>query len=166
MKEKFKNFINLVKTNKKYKIILSLVLVVVIAIAGFFVYQHFFSDAYEDSMDISGLTKQEIQDMINQQVKDSEINVQYELNAVFKDKESESFMVRNIKANHGDIVFTVFDEDGNELYQSKKLRRGQEVRHITLKKSLPKGKYKLQIQIGYAKSGNVASVFPLNATFK
>ena len=157
MKEKLKN---LFKNKKKLSL---LILVLILIIAGFFVW-HKVSSEYENSIDISGLTKQEIQDAINKNVKDGEINVQYSLNASFNGDESENFLVRNIEANKGDILFTIYDENGNSVYESKKVKRGQEVRDITLDRSLSKGKHECSIQIGYVDAGNVTSAFPINIT--
>ena len=158
MKEKLKSLFK----NKKKLSLLILVLILIIA-AGFFIWQNVSSE-YENSIDISGLTKQEIQDAVNKNVKDGEINVQYSLNASFNGDKADNFLVRNIDANKGDILFTIYDENGNSVYESKKVKRGQEVRDITLDKSLSKGKHECSIQIGYVDAGNVTSAFPINVT--
>ena len=157
MKEKLKN---LFKDKKKLSL---LILVLILIVAGFFVWKNVSSE-YENSIDISGLTKQEIQDAVNKNVKDGEINVQYSLNASFNGDKADNFLVRNIDANKGDILFTIYDENGNSVYESKKVKRGQEVRDITLDKSLSKGKHECSIQIGYVDAGNVTSAFPINVT--
>ena len=159
MREKLKNFF---KDKKKLGLLL---LVFILIVTGLFVWYRNSSD-YENSIDISGLTQEEIQDAVNQKVKDGEINVQYSLNASFIGKVSEEFLVRNIEANKDDIAFTILEKDGTVIYKSKKIRKGQEVRDITLDKSLSKGKHDCLIQIGYVNTGNVTSAFPINITVK
>lgn len=98
---------------------------------------------------------------LNQIVKEGEIHIQYSTHAVFNGKTSEYFSVKNIPNNHHPIVFTLYDEKGDVLYESKQIKPGYQLRMIELNKTLSRGIHSCHIKIGYANEGNVSSLFPI-----
>lgn len=109
---------------------------------------------------------EELKEELNQQVEDSMINIQYSLYAEFDGTDSTSFFVRNIKNNHHPIRFQIFDEEGEQIYESEEIDLGYEMTSIRLDKELEKGSHKGTIQIGYVDSGNVSSIFPIYLNIK
>lgn len=107
---------------------------------------------------------EELQEMLNQKVEDSMINIQYSLYADFNGRNSTSFFVRNIKNNHYPIEFSLYDEAGKLIYRSYEIDIGYELTGITLQEELQKGEHKGTIEIGYTTEGNVSSVFPIYLT--
>lgn len=101
------------------------------------------------------------QEKLNAIVEEGKMNVNYLAEAVFKGKVSEKFNVKNIKNNHYPIRFSLYDEAGNCLYESKKIEPGYELSKIELSKKLDKGIYACKLKVGYDKEGNVSSVFPM-----
>ena len=137
-------------------------LVVVVTFTGVFAYMHFSKDDFNaNAIEISQMDKDEIAELLNQQVEEGKINVQYQMNSVFCGRVSEDFLVRNIENNHHPIVFKIYDEDEHMIYKSHELDRGYEIKDITLDKALPKGKHNCKIEISYVTDGNVKSRFPL-----
>lgn len=117
---------------------------------------------YEKNINkISEIDYSSRQEMLNQAVEEGMINIQYSIGAKFKGKISESFNVKNSLNNHHPIVFEIFDTFGNSVYKSKLIEPGYEINTIELTKELPQGINHCSIKIGYATSGNVASVFPI-----
>ncbi len=102
------------------------------------------------------------QEKLNAIVEEGKMNVNYLAEAVFKGKVSEKFNVKNIKNNHYPIRFSLYDEAGNCLYESKKIEPGYELSKIELSKRLDKGIYACKLKVGYDKEGNVSSVFPIS----
>lgn len=94
-------------------------------------------------------------------VADGQININYSPSAKFEGKKSTAICVRNIDNNKDNIIFKLYDEDGNEIYTSKEIQRGYECTSITLDKALPKGEHNGKISIGYVSGGNVTSMFPI-----
>ncbi len=101
------------------------------------------------------------QEKLNAIVEEGKMNVNYLAEAVFKGKVSEKFNVKNIKNNHYPIKFSLYDEEGECLYESKKIEPGYELSKIELSKRLDKGIYACKLKVGYDKEGNVSSVFPM-----
>ena len=154
--------------NKKYLLIL-LALLLLLGAAGTGFY---FWNEYKKT-DISGdviskieqdMSDEELQEMLNQKVEDSMINIQYSMHANFNGKTSTSFLVRNIENNKDSIQFSIYDENNELIYTSDEIERGYEVTQITLDKELSAGHHDCTINIGYANSGNVRSSFPLDIT--
>lgn len=106
------------------------------------------------------------QEKLNAIVEEGKMNVNYLAEAVFKGKVSEKFNVKNIKNNHYPIKFALYDEEGECLYESKKIEPGYELSKIELEKSLDKGIYSCKLKVGYDKEGNVSSVFPITIEVK
>lgn len=117
---------------------------------------------YEEDVDaITEIDVSERQDAVNSKVKEGMMNVNYSPNAVFNGTVSESFNVKNIKNNHGPIVFELFDEAGNSIYQSKMIGQGYEMKRIELNTELEKGTHDCTIKVKYAEGGNVVAAFPI-----
>ena len=106
------------------------------------------------------------QEKLNAIVEEGKMNVNYLAEAVFKGKVSEKFNVKNIKNNHYPIKFSLYDEMGDCLYESKKIEPGYELSKIELTKTLDKGIYSCKLKVGYDKEGNVSSVFPITIEVK
>ena len=103
---------------------------------------------------------------LNAIVEEGKMNVNYSPKAIFKGTVSQSFNIKNIKNNHHPIVFEIVDENGECLYQSKKIEPGYEMNTIELEKNLSKGIHECKIKVGYAEEGNVSSAFPLTIEVK
>ncbi|MDU3546447.1 MAG: hypothetical protein E7F83_03385 [Clostridium sp.] len=149
------------KKSKCFKIISSLVVVILIAIGSItFLNREKFE--YEKVVDkITEIDYEERQEELNQVVEDGMMNVQYSLSCEFDGKLSTSFNVKNIENNKYPIKFELLDENGKVIYKSNKIERGYELNSIELDEELSKGTHDCQIEIGYAEEGNVASVFPI-----
>lgn len=102
---------------------------------------------------------------VNKLVAENEINISYETRPVFTDNISTNFRVVNIPNNHFPIVFILFDENDNVIYESDQIAPGYEVVGISLETPLEKGVHNGSIQIGYYNEGNVLSKFPIYMTF-
>ena len=151
----------------KILILIILLLIFILGFIGFWFLNQDRSSAFENRVnEITEIDYSKQQATLNQLVADGMMNVQYSLSAEFNGKVSTSFNVKNIKNNHYPIVFSIFDEDDNEIYQSKKIERGYEINSIELNKELPKGSHDCKIQIGYAEEGNVSSSFPITIVVK
>lgn len=117
---------------------------------------------YEEDVDaITEIDTSKRQEAVNAKVEEGMMNVNYSPNAVFVGKVSESFNVKNIKNNHGPIVFELFDEDENSIYQSKMIAPGYEIKCIELNTELEKGTHDCTIKVRYAEGGNVVAAFPI-----
>ena len=137
-------------------------IMLVISITGFIVYPYFSSNNSNDNaIAISDMDYDEIQEQINQQVEEGKINVQYQMNSVFRGQNSEDFLVRNIKNNHFPIKFKIYNEKDQIIYHSSPLERGYEIHDITLNKPMEKGEHNCKIEISYVTKGNISSRFPL-----
>lgn len=118
---------------------------------------------YEQNVNaITEIDHSEQQKAVDAIVEEGKMNVNYSPKAVFEGKTSVLFNVKNIKNNHAPIVFSIYDEDGNCIYESKKIEQGYEMSKIELDVELKKGVHDCAIKIGYAEEGNVSSVFPLS----
>lgn len=117
---------------------------------------------YENSVNkIVELDKKSQQEAVNKIVKEGEIHIQYSMNAVFNGVVSKKFSVKNIPNNHHPLIFEIFDENGDSIYKSKQIEPGYMIKNIQLTKELSKGTHDCKIKIGYAKEGNVYSMFPI-----
>ena len=117
---------------------------------------------YEERVNkITEIDYAERQRLVNTIVEEGTMNVNYSSKAVFQGKTSELFNIKNIENNHYPIVFEIFDENEECIYESKKIKPGFEMNSIELEKELSKGIHECKIKIGYAEEGNVSSVFPL-----
>lgn len=108
----------------------------------------------------------EIEDAMKQQavdtlVEEGMMHVNFLTKAYFDGKVSTKFNIKNIENNHDDIVFEIFDEDGESLYKSKKIAPGYEMNCIELNRELSKGRHECTIEIHYAVEGQVSTVFPI-----
>ena len=101
------------------------------------------------------------QEAVNTLVEDGMMHVNFSTKAYFDGKTSTKFNIKNIENNHDDIVFEIFDEDGESLYKSKKIAPGYEMNCIKLNKELPQGRHECTIEIQYAVEGYVSTVFPI-----
>lgn len=117
---------------------------------------------FEESVDaIAEIDTAGRQDAVDAVVEEGMINVNYLPNAIFKGTTSVKFNIKNIKNNHGPIVFELYDENDNCIYKSKMIKPGYEMNCIELEKELKKGKHDCQIKVEYAEGGNVNTIFPL-----
>lgn len=122
---------------------------------------------YEQSVNqITEIDYSKRQEELDQIVEDGMINIQYSAYASFDGKVSTSFNVKNIKNNKEPIVFSIFDENGDIIYESKKIELGYEINSIELNKELSNGIHDCKIKIGYSTEGNVASMFPITIEVK
>lgn len=101
------------------------------------------------------------QEAVNAAVEEGMMHVNFSTKAYFDGKTSTKFNIKNIKNNHDDIVFEIFDENGESLYKSKKIAPGYEMNCIELDRELAKGRHECTIEIQYATKGNVETVFPI-----
>ena len=101
------------------------------------------------------------QEQINTLVEEGMMNVNFSTKATFDGKVSKSFNIKNIENNHDDIVFEIFDEEGDSIYKSKKIAPGYEMNCIELDRELAKGRHECTIEIQYAEEGHVVTVFPI-----
>ena len=122
---------------------------------------------YEQNVNaITEIDHSEQQKAVDAIVEEGKMNVNYSPKAVFDGKTSVLFNIKNIKNNHAPIVFSIYDEDGNCIYESKKIEQGYEMTCIELKKELTKGVHQCKLKVGYAEEGNVSSAFPLTIEVK
>lgn len=148
--------------NKKNIVAVALVLTATIALT--FAYNKFNNKEYAFEGQVAQIVemdKEEQQRNLNQIVEENQINIQYAAGVVFEGKTSKNFSVKNIQNNNGDIKFTIYDKDGDVIYESDAIQRGYECTQITLDKELPKGTNECKISIGYVEAGNVKNTFPL-----
>ena len=101
------------------------------------------------------------QEAVNTLVEEGMMHVNFSTKAYFDGKVSTKFNIKNIENNHDDIVFEIFDEEGETLYKSKKIASGYEMNCIEIDKELSKGRHECTIEIQYAVEGHVATVFPI-----
>lgn len=101
------------------------------------------------------------QEAVNTLVEEGMMHVNFLTKAYFDGKVSTKFNIKNIENNHDDIVFEIFDEDGESLYKSKKIAPGYEMNCIELDRELSKGRHECTIEIHYAVEGQISTVFPI-----
>ena len=101
------------------------------------------------------------QEAVNAAVEEGMMHVNFSTKAYFDGKTSTKFNIKNIENNHDDIVFEIFDEEGESLYKSKKIAPGYEMNCIELDRELAKGRHECTIEIQYAEAGHVSTVFPI-----
>ena len=117
---------------------------------------------YETKVDeITEIDDSKQQEMLNAIVEEGKMNVNYSSKAIFVGTTSEKFNIKNIKNNHYPIVFSLYDEEDNCIYTSRKIEPGFEMKKIQLDRSLSKGIHEGKLKVGYAEEGNVSSVFPI-----
>jgi len=101
------------------------------------------------------------QEAVNTLVEEGMMHVNFSTKAYFDGKVSAKFNIKNIENNHDDIVFEIFNENGESIYKSKKIAPGYEMNCIELDKELDKGRHECTIEIQYAVEGHVSTVFPI-----
>lgn len=155
------------KKEKIIIILLSLALIFAVSVGAYSFINGGFSksnevSSYETAVnEITEIDYSKRQEELDQIVEEGMMNVQYSMYASFDGKVSKSFNVKNIKNNKHPIVFSLYDENGDLIYESKKIELGYELNSIELNKELSKGTHECSIKIGYAEEGNVSSVFPI-----
>jgi flagellar basal body-associated protein FliL len=157
------------KDKSKYILIVLLFLLIAIVVAYIWYATQYMKQPSEFEQQVNEIAEIDYskqQDRLNQLVEEGMINIQYSLSAEFKGKTSTGFNVKNIKNNHYPIRFTLYDENGNSIYQSKQIPLGYEINSIELEKELSKGKHEGSIKIGYEGEGNVSSTFPIYINVK
>ena len=122
---------------------------------------------YEEQVNkITEIDYSKQQEALNAIVEEGKMNVNYSFEAIFKGTISEKFNIKNIKNNHHPIVFELYDEHDNCIYVSKQIEPGYEMSSIELHTKLSKGTHTCKLKVGYAKEGNVFSVFPITIEVK
>ena len=122
---------------------------------------------YETKVDeIVEIDDSKQQEMLNAIVEEGKMNVNYSSKAIFAGDTSEKFNIKNIENNHYPIVFSLYDEENNCIYTSKKIEPGFEMKKIQLERKLSKGIHEGKLKVGYAEEGNVSSVFPITIEVK
>ena len=122
---------------------------------------------YEENVNaITEIDYSNRQEALDAIVEEGKININYSSKATFKGTVSTSFNLKNIKNNHYPIIFEIFDEEGESIYLSQKIKPGYEMNQIELTKDLSKGIHDCKVKIGYAEDGNVATVFPIQIEVK
>ena len=130
--------------------------------SGFLLKESLSMSKYEEDVNqIVEIDHSAKQEKLNEIVEEGEIHIQYSTHAVFTGQTSEYFSVKNIPNNHHPIIFTIYDETGDILYESKQINPGYQLKMIELNKTLTKGIHNCNIKIGYANEGNVSSLFPI-----
>lgn len=153
------------KTEKIIITILSVALITCIGVC-LVLYSNFKSSKtiseYEQAVNkITEIDYSQRQAELDKIVEEGMINIQYAMYASFNGKVSTSFNVKNSKNNKHPIIFSITDENGDLIYESKQINTGYELNSIELEKELSKGTHECSIKIGYAAEGNVSSVFPI-----
>lgn len=158
------------KKEKIIIILLSLALIFVVSVGAYSFINGGFNNPNEPNVisgyetavnEITEIDYSKRQEELDQIVEEGMMNVQYAMYASFDGKVSKSFNVKNIKNNKHPIVFSLYDENGDLIYESKRIDLGYELNSIELNKELSKGTHECSIKIGYAEEGNVSSVFPI-----
>ena len=117
---------------------------------------------FEESIDaITEMEDAMKQEAVNTLVEEGMMHVNFSTKAYFDGRKSTKFNIKNIENNHDDIVFEIFDEDGESLYKSKKIPPGYEMNCIELDRELSKGRHECTIEIHYAVEGQISTVFPI-----
>ncbi len=155
------------KKKRKHVVVTSVLvlIIIVLAILGFRCSLKENAAVTEFEQNVNEITEidySERQEAINAIVEEGKMNVNYSSKAIFEGRKSVLFNIKNIKNNHAPIIFEILDEDGECIYQSKKIEQGYEMNCIELEKELSKGIHECKIKIRYANEGNVASAFPLS----
>jgi len=153
---------------QKLIMILSLLLLISSSFWGFQIWKsQYATNEYETKVDaITKIDYTQRQEALNEVVEAGMINIQYSMGAVFKGKTSQSFNVQNNINNHAPLIFSLYDENNQLIYTSKMIEPGYEINQIELDQELSKGCHQCKIKIGYADSGNVASMFPITIEVK
>ena len=121
-----------------------------------------FVTEFEENVDaITEIEDARRQEAVNAAVEEGMMHVNFSVKTYFEGKKSTKFNIKNIENNHDDIVFEIFDEDGESLYKSKKIAPGYEMNCIELDKELAKGRHECTIEIQYAVEGQISTVFPI-----
>ena len=158
------------KQAKKHKSLylgICILLVVFSAIVGHSCGQELAVSEYESNVNqITEIDASKRQEELNAIVEEGKMNVNYSSKAVFSGTVSQTFNIKNIKNNHYPIVFTLYDENGDCIYTSKKIEPGYEMNQIELSKELSKGTHECKLKVGYAEEGNVTSAFPITIEVK
>lgn len=153
------------KTYKRMRRIIPLLIILILLIACIYQCSRKGKDPvseYEKQVNaITEIDYSKQQAALNAIVEEGKMNVNYSAKAVFHGNVSEQFNIKNIRNNHHPIVFEIYDEEGDCIYESKKIEPGYEMTRIELQKKLGKGIYECKLKVGYAEEGNVASVFPI-----
>ncbi|MBQ4560530.1 MAG: hypothetical protein IJA54_09445 [Tyzzerella sp.] len=117
---------------------------------------------FEESIDaITEMEDAMKQEAVDTLVEEGMMHVNFSTKAYFDGKVSTKFNIKNIENNHDDIVFEIFDEDGESLYKSKKIPPGYEMNCIELDRELSKGRHECTIEVHYAVEGQISTVFPI-----
>ena len=158
---------NRMKKQKSLYLGICILLVAFSAFVGHSCGQELAVSKYESNVNqITEIDMSKRQEELNAIVEQGKMNVNYSSKAVFSGTVSQTFNIKNIKNNHHPIEFTLYDEEGDCIYQSKKIEPGYEMNQIELTKELSKGTHECKLKVGYAEEGNVTSAFPITIEVK
>ena len=140
------------RTSAKWKWLIGIVLVGVLAAAALLVWNGFFRetgyDRYQfdtDAMEgrIQRMSDEEIQQELDRVVEEGMFNISIASSIVFESPDGEGqARIENIEANRYHMqVDIVLDETQEVIYSSKLIRPGYSIEYITLDKQLEPGEY-------------------------
>lgn len=141
--------------------VLAVILLLLMGMGYYFLKNLQLSEYEKNVNKITEIDYSQQQEALNAIVEEGQMNVNYIPEAVFHGAASERFNVKNIKNNHYPIKFELYDENGDCIYASKQIEPGYEINSIELDRKLSKGTHECKLKVGYAKEGNVSSVFPM-----
>lgn len=133
----------MIKKKKKGLILLLLLLLLGGAAGWYFTQDGFrFDDSAEDGS-LDGLTKDQIQELMNQKVDESMLAISINSTPVFEDGNSKGTLrIENAANNNYNMkVRIVIDNEEKEIYYSDAIKPGQIIREDHLDEILPKGTY-------------------------
>lgn len=149
---------------RKRNVLLSISALMIIMVVGVYFIVNSNKEVSEFEDGVNKITEMSLEDQkaaLDKIVEDGMMNVQYTTHAIFDEKVSTTFNIKNIENNHYPITFDIVLEDGTVVYESNKIGLGYELSKIELTEALSSGIYNAKIKIGYASEGNISSVFPI-----
>lgn len=102
-----------------------------------------FFDANAQTGIVPGMTREEIQSLLDQVVEEGMFNISIASTVLVKEGSNiATANIENIEANHYHMsVVITLDDTGDVVYESKGIKPGQFIENIELTKVLPVGKY-------------------------
>lgn len=136
------------RKKRKWIVVLLFLLLFLAGAGGFILYRHMQEDSYAyDSAARNGIIKarseEEIQRILNQQVKDGMFNVSINSHPVFKSGDSEgNLWIENVPANTCDMKIRIALKNSDKtIFETKKIRPDQNIKNAKLQVKLKKGSY-------------------------
>lgn len=138
------------KKKKKKKLLLLLLLLLlftVVFFVSFFWWKRPKNRMSKDELAIAGIiegkTKEEIEDILNQQVEEGMVNITVNASPIFEyNGEKGALEIQNIPGNHYSFQVSLYLKGSDKaLYTSKLIDPGYYINYVKLNKKLKKGKY-------------------------